>query len=830
MKMEQEQPKEGDTSIRLDIVPLTNRRGSSNFVASQLSFEPQSESSDAPPTSRNSSSKQAPEKKLTLFAFRLALLEKSASGLGTLAFVWATVVLLGGFAIKLEGKDFLFVTIILVIESTRIFSRSHELEWQHQSASTLGGAGTYSFRALQSSSRLFFRALSAAFNPFSVLRRHGDRSRRPTRSNRAVGSSRDDSAVESTAQRTWHGPDVPLIPYAGWVFMSKNISRVLSWLQLLSALACVALSLLRLIQQDYGNVEQDSRNRKPALNLFYALALAEALIFLMEKAYWTWRILYCNLLETVSRECELGEGGIVSIRRFFYDAYAKCIDGSVFDGLKMDLVTFAKELLNSEFRDEQLIGAQVLEKFVKSAKFADDTLRKIGTSTWVIERLVEMLNWKNPGEEEIRRCAAEIVSKLAGKRTNVLRVAAIPGAMESISSLLHGGKTSNMTPHEMSKRSDAADGTNYDFSVFNLLGLLILKKLAADHDNCWKIGNARGLLPKIIDLTSASKTLLRNDRAPDSQIRTVKRSLQVVKMLVSTTGSTGKFLRQEISEIVFTVSNIREIIQNGESHMVLQKLGIEVLKNLAMDDNAKEKIGSTGGITKLLLSSFLRPGFTEDQNLLSNEAGVTLAVLTLESINNCDRVLKEKEVLEQLMGALTEPVLRINASRILRNLCAYSRAECSDRIGRMTAAMPTVLKSIMEAKEKLLEVSIGLTTQICKLMDPDEFAEALRQASIEETDLVEKLVRTLEKYTFPEIMVPRIRRFVIEQAIWMMKSNRNSIQLFKKFEMENLLGSVAETTSQLECFHIFSGSVGLIQHSKPLSSLLETALDLMIDN
>ncbi|URE05554.1 hypothetical protein MUK42_20839 [Musa troglodytarum] len=801
MKMEQEQPKEGDTGIRLEIVQLPNRGGINNFDASQLSFEPQSESSDPTPTSRNGSSKQAPEKKLTLFAFRQALLEKSASGLGKLAFVWATVVLLGGFAITLERKDFMFVTIILVIESTRIFSRSHELEWQHQSASTLGGAGTYSLRSLQSSSRLFYRAVSAAVNPFSVIRRDGDRSRRPARSNRAVGSSRDDSAVESTDQRTWHGPDVPLLPYAGWVFVSKNVSRVLSWLQLLSALACAALSLMRLIQQDYGSVGPESRNRKPALNLFYTLALAEALIFLMEKAYWTWRILYCNLLETVSRECELEEGGIVSIRRFFYEAYAKCIDGSVFDGLKMDLVTFAKELLNSEFRDEQLLGAQVLEKFVNCAQFADDTLRKIGTSTWVIERLAEMLNWKNPAEEEIRRCAAEIVSKLAGKRQNVLRVAAIPGAIESISSLLHSGKTSNMAPHKMSKRSDAADGTNYDFSVFNLLGLLILKKLAADHDNCWKIGNARGLLPKIIDLTSASKTLLRDDRAPDSQIRTVKRSLQVVKMLVSTTGTTGKFLRQEISEIVFTVSNIREIIQNGESHMVLQKLGIEVLKNLAMDDNAKEKIGSTGGITKLLLSSFLRPGFTE-----------------------------EKEALERLMGALTKPVLQINASRILRNLCAYSRAESSDHVGRMTAAMPTVLKSIMEAKEKLLEVSIGLTTQICKLMDPDEFAEALKQASIEETDLVEKLVRTLEKYTFPEIKVPRIRRFVIEQAIWMMKSNRNSIQLFKKFEMENLLGSVAETTSQLECFHIFSGSVGLIQHSKPLSSLLEMALDLMIDS
>lgn len=134
----------------------------------------------------------------------------------------------------------------------------------------------------------------------------------------------------------------------------------------------------------------------------------------------------------------------------------------------------------------------------------------------------------------------------------------------------------------------------------------------------------------------------------------------------------------------------------------------------------------------------------------------------------------------------------------------------------------------MKAKDKLLEVSIGLTTQICKFMDPNEFAEVLEQASIEETDLVEKLVQILKEYSYPDIMVPRIRRFVIEQAIWMMKSNRNNIQLFKKLEMERLLESVADTTSELECFHIFSGSVGLNRHTKTLSSLIETACDLMI--
>lgn len=95
----------------------------------------QSNEDDTSPVSTGNTvgvSDSAPEKKLTMFALGLAVLEKGASGLGAIGFVWATVVLLGGFAITLEMKDFWFVTVILLIEGTRIFSRSHELEWQHQ--------------------------------------------------------------------------------------------------------------------------------------------------------------------------------------------------------------------------------------------------------------------------------------------------------------------------------------------------------------------------------------------------------------------------------------------------------------------------------------------------------------------------------------------------------------------------------------------------------------------------------------------------------------------------------------------------------------------------
>ncbi|THU68726.1 hypothetical protein C4D60_Mb08t06890 [Musa balbisiana] len=322
---------------------------------------------------------------------------------------------------------------------------------------------------------------------------------------------------------TWHTSDVALLPFPGWVFLSRNVSRVLYWLQLLAAPSCVSLSLMRLVEQNFGELRPDDpgkKNRKAALNIFYSLALAEALLFLAEKAYWEWKVTYSLLLEEVNRECHLGATGMLFIKRFFYDAYSKCVEGSIFDGLKMDLVTFGEELLGSSSRDEHLTGARVLLKFSTNHRFADGTLRKIGTSTPVIE----MLNWKTPAEEEIRRSAEVIVSKLARKKQNALRVAGIPGATESISSYT-GRSNSNSRPDEVSRQCAGADyHADHEFSNCNLLGLLILKKLAKDHDKCGKIGNTRGLLATIIDFTGGGERLGRRESATESQVKAVKRS------------------------------------------------------------------------------------------------------------------------------------------------------------------------------------------------------------------------------------------------------------------------------------------------------------------
>ncbi|KAI3770853.1 hypothetical protein L6452_02000 [Arctium lappa] len=771
---------------------------------------------------------RAPEKKLTLFALRLAVLEKTATGLGTLGFIWATVVLLGGFAITIDQTDFWFITVILLIEGTRIFSRSHELEWQHQATWSLTDAGITSFRAVRSSSHIVVRACKAAFRW------------KPNRSN---GEVRDSSHLrrlkhrnwekKKTLTRTWTSSDVPLLPYGQWVFLSRNISRLLYWLQLASATACVVLSLLKLVRQNYGEVEKgdtDKRNRKSALTIFYGLALAEALLFLLEKAYWEWKVMYKKLLDEINDECELGPTGMVSVRRFFYDAYSKCVNGSIFDGLKMDLVSFAMELLDSDSSDEQLIGVRILENFTKKTQFSEDTLQKIGITITVIERLVEMLNWKDPQEEEIRKSASEILAKLAGKKQNSLRVAGIPGAMESISSLLHMGRNASSASicGDISKKEIISDQEDYGYWIFNLLGLQILKKLARDHDNCGKIGNTTGLLAKIIDFTHAGERLLKNDRAPESQILTVKRSLQVVKMLVSTTGGTGRQLRTEISEVVFTISYIRDILRYGEKHPTIQKLGIEILTSLALEDDATERIGGTGGVLKELFNIFFREGMPGNQNHVRIAAGEALGMLAFESTNNCQRILKLKAV-EKLVDALDNSLLRINAARILRNLCSYSGPEGFQQLRGVTTAARIVLREIMAEENKLQEVMVGLAAHVFKYMTSEEASAMFDTGGIREADLAMALVQILKRYPQPQTKTPRIRRHVVELSIWMMKDRRANIQTFKNLGMEEYLEGITETTSEVESFNIFSGAIGLSRYKTSIHSLVETAMNLLTD-
>uniref|UniRef100_A0A0D9XZW8 Uncharacterized protein n=1 Tax=Leersia perrieri TaxID=77586 RepID=A0A0D9XZW8_9ORYZ len=680
-----------------------------------------------------------PERRLTMLALRLAILEKAASGLGALGFIWATVVLLGGFAITLGRVDFWSITVILLIEGARIFSRSHELEWQHQSTSSIS--------LIPSSFRLLSRSL---LHPNSTARRLRHRHWR---------------------WRRW----------LSWGFLSRQMGRAFYWLQLASATACVGVSAVRLARQDFGETEDARTNRWSALDIFYSLALAEALLFLTERAMWEWEVTYGKILDRVAADCRLA--GVVAVRRFFYDAYSRCVEGSIFDGMRMDLVSFAVELLVGGSHDEQRIGVGVLVAVVDEA-----ALRRVGNSAAVVERLIEMLTWKGGEDGAVaRKAAADVVAKLASKKRNALRVAGVPGAIESVASLLHA-----------------------DDVECRLLGLLIVKKLARDHDNCTRIGNARGLLDKIIDFSSVGEGDVIMTAARG---KAVKRSLQVVKMLAGTTGSTGRMLRREIAEVVFAVSNIRGVLRlagGGDGQGELRRLAAEALARLAMDADARDKIGGTGGVVSLLLAAR----------------------------RNCDRILRAGgggATVARLVDALSDEVAGVGAARILTNLCAYAGGEWFSDLHLVTAGAATTLRNVMMTSSdiKLLEVSLGLAAQMARFMGPHELAHHLAGAGVArgEEELVNRLVNVLATHGRPSIKAPRIRRFTVELAVAMMTEGgrrRGAVAVMMAAAgMGPELRHVAETTSELECFHVFSGSAGLCRHAVSLSALVDTALELM---
>lgn len=121
----------------------------------------------------------------------------------------------------------------------------------------------------------------------------------------------------------------------------------------------------------------------------------------------------------------------------------------------------------------------------------------------------------------------------------------------------------------------------------------------------------------------------------------------------------------------------------------------------------------------------------------------------------------------------------------------------------------------------------GLAAQAFRYMTSEETSSMFERAGIREAGLAGALVQILKKNPYPPIKTPRIRRFAIELAIWMMRDKDTNIKMFRDLGMVEELENVTETTSELESFNIFSGTVGISRHSTTIHSLVETAMQLL---
>lgn len=133
------------------------------------------------------------------------------------------------------------------------------------------------------------------------------------------------------------------------------------------------------------------------------------------------------------------------------------------------------------------------------------------------------------------------------------------------------------------------------------------------------------------------------------------------------------------------------------------------------------------------------------------------------------------------------------------------------------------------SEEYKLEVMIGLAAHVFRFMTCEESDIMFERAGITEFDLANTLVQILKKHQHPPVKVPRIRRFSIELAIWMMRDKATNVQIFKELGLEEELEAVLETTAEIENFNVFSGIVGLSRHSIAIHSLAETALKLLTE-
>ena len=126
---------------------------------------------------------------------------------------------------------------------------------------------------------------------------------------------------------------------------------------------------------------------------------------------------------------------------------------------------------------------------------------------------------------------------------------------------------------------------------------------------------------------------------------------------------------------------------------------------------------------------------------------------------------------------------------------------------------------------------VGLAAQVFRFMSSKESSYVFMYSGIKRQELANSLVSILKKNDKPAIKVPRIRRFVIELAIWMMEDDEleDNVALFREMGLEKELEKVLETTAELENFDVFSGTVGVSRQSRTVHWLAELALKMLED-
>ncbi|XP_066334814.1 uncharacterized protein [Miscanthus floridulus] len=683
---------------------------------------------------------------LNLSLLAEAFLQLLASGLGTLALVWATVVLLGGYSTALVRTDFWFTTAIVFVET----------------ASLVLAQGV-----------LFLLWFPVAMNRLNIAKPLG----------------------------------------------SKYLAN----------------ELLRR-KKNLENYSSSRNNNKDQVN---------------------------------EEEMELVDRYVTSIAE-------TCIQKGVSGTINTTVVSFTAELLlQSQHPDDYISAVSVLHSLViKNKERSDAAIDQICASEKLVCRLVRMLRssenlvsipqpqrieiakqTKNDLDADIKAHVAQIVAKLACK----LRLADIPGAGHCISSLLDYSHPISMKVRNKAGRSDDdRGGVNYQLRTTDiesesrdrdqeeetskplfLHGLVILRELAADPENCTEMYSTMDLVHKII--APISNGLLMAIKNDETTVEVVRESLRVLAKLTSgTAGESGRKLCHELTTTTTkygrrTAENLLWILRNSRDQEMGQR-ATEILSRLTLSKQTMHDF-------VVVLQRRLLVDPDQDSPLRTEAAGKALSALVTSRGHEFRDKFPDIHQLLTIMGAADDAYCkeyRVVMAEMLAKICARSRTDQDRNLLSSVAsnALSTVLKGIVTETgmdRKFLSSFLGLAVQIReKLATAEAFADAVTGLlPMGNNVFAEKLERIIEMTNDSEDETClAIMKSVTKLVTWMTEIDTISpgynIEYFPRDNIVKKLEDAVEAMAHLERYMVMTGGADENKGYVTLQMLVETARNKLV--
>uniref|UniRef100_A0A0A9A3B6 Binding n=1 Tax=Arundo donax TaxID=35708 RepID=A0A0A9A3B6_ARUDO len=718
----------------------------------------------------------------------LVLMEVTFAGLaratGSFMLVLATVIVLGGYKWNLNPLDFWFVACLSIFQPYRIFGG---LWWQELEIlvrlPSLGAHGRID--------HLLERLTGYNLPGILFLRRNLAKILVPCTFSKNI-----------------------LVPFLSQRLVSTfvNIKQFA-----LLGLACVCMSVSggRLIIHDFcdTNKSHEDINLNPVLNLFYSLVLAQAILSYSESIL---SALCSKETEDIRKKYKLVGLGERTLALYYLHVRKICRDGDVSRTVRMTLTSFALGTLNSSDKEVRLVGIQVLRSLLRAEACKVAARSEVHDSPDAIESLFTIIALT--GQDDTSRRTRKEASRVIVELATDLRIFGFPRSVQSICSLLQAG--------------------NEDELVME--GLKILRGLSNNTDNLVQLSNSVELMRRITETVC--------HREGKDNIKKAQFSLAVIGKLARATGKQGIMIRCSMLENLHLMSTIREILQDSNTaHSGPRKLAIGVVSGFTLDSKARN-CEVTRKALGILLSIFCGPhreAMPSDQVLLAEQvrlaAGKVLVGLTTESRANCTAIL-ERGYLQSLQDELDNEQhteRRVMAANILQNICANLARRFRFGHGLMDDfAMANITRVLLkvvirgtedlEGAEAVVEAFLGLGLQLSKRIGPAKFNEALKHVGPQ--NFIVTLKSILEKANGRgDARRPGIRRYIIEQAIWMMQSEDRlkCIEHFVTVGMLDVLSTARETATMVENYKLEYDDIPVLEYEESISSLAQRAMDLI---